>query len=46
LRPFASSGKGAAEVLALLARSIDWIAPRLMLSEVAARCGAKWRQAN
>jgi predicted nucleic acid-binding protein len=28
--------KGAAEALALLARSIDWIAPRLMLSEVAA----------
>jgi predicted nucleic acid-binding protein len=27
--------KGAAEALALLARSIDWIAPRLMLSEVA-----------
>ena len=27
--------KGASEALALLARSIDWIAPRLMLSEVA-----------
>lgn len=27
--------KGASEALALLARSIDWIAPRLMLSEAA-----------
>jgi predicted nucleic acid-binding protein len=27
--------KGAPEALALLARSIDWLAPRLMLSEVA-----------
>lgn len=27
--------KGASEALALLARSIDWMAPRLMLSEVA-----------
>lgn len=27
--------KGTSEALALLARSIDWIAPRLMLSEVA-----------
>lgn len=27
--------KGACEALALLARSIDWMAPRLMLSEVA-----------
>jgi predicted nucleic acid-binding protein len=27
--------KGASEALALLGRSIDWIAPRLMLSEVA-----------
>jgi predicted nucleic acid-binding protein len=27
--------KGASEALALLARSIDWLAPRLMLSEVA-----------
>ena len=30
-----SSGAGRREALALLARSIDWLAPRLMLSEVA-----------
>ena len=38
--------KGAAQALALLARSIDWIAPRLMLSEVAGALRAKSPRAN